>query len=1169
MDDRFSWKAFARYEEKWIPKKISKKTDIEGLIKLKEFSDDPKGLLKKVQIVAIHGLNGDPFESWTAQSWAAGGTYGGNVRNIWFRDFVPNKAAALNVNVEILTFGYNSKIAFSNSVSGLRDYALSLLAHLSTSRQSSGASEVPIVFLCHSFGGIVFKKLLVVAHERQSIYQQLSESIKGVVFLGTPHHGSDKAKWTKYLRSLARIITLDSIRTDLLKNLETNSQELTDLSKQCVERLETLTRIESVYETQKENGLIIVDRDSAVLDISNERPIPIEASHRELPRFSEENDTRYAPLLDSLLDMLKVASEDYGSERKACLNSLYFPEYNHRRCAVATPFQGTFDWIWQHELYSEWETTASSSFLWLQGKPASGKSTLCNHVRSRIDHRMAMNNNIVCITVDFFYSERENRIEQKGHEWMIRSLLYQVLEKTPALWPDFRQEYKGLGPGNEWNLAALQGVLRGLGKNYDGRKDLVIFVIVDALDESEEDRRREIVELLYSLRLSTPESRVRIKTLVASRPMVLLDSIFWSCPMIRLENETSRDIRKFVTAQTEKIALNVMRCHISELALVQEYLIDKSQGVFLWVSLVLQELEDKAMEEGCSIADIEKILREVPSDLQDLYARIDWKLQQMKDKMTIGESQSLFRWILHSSRPLAPDELGEVLASTASLAHVGKITLEHLKRHRLRNVRDRKRRIRSRCGNLVEIVQLGHNGEDGGERVQFIHRTVREYLLAKPTTSEISVDEGQSKAEIQGLCEAYVDFLMECFAGLSEFGEEWSDENLDQFLQSLRRNSPKLLRFLFDQSTVEVELARIECDVDYKERGMAPVLVLYRIICAGFLKAILDTERPYLETFRELKRLLQRPGLPRNMVNVHCAIRSHSKELGRRRMGDDPVQDHFVGLLHLAVLIGYPSTVKECVEDIAWNINKSDHIFGTPLQIAVMTNNEKVVEVLLDQDVNLKFSDSGMGGSYCTAVQAAAAIVDFPVLNHLCKRGALRTEVQGGIHGSALQAAAFTGDPSTVSLILSSSGGLRYIDAKGPIGYPLHIAAYKGHEKVAKKLVQAGANQYVRADYGTYDGRVKYCGRPHEAATTNGHHGLAAWLLQETKTPTKPRQRSQAQDSPIPQSDPIVPAVVKHSPPTSPVQHKAPTKRRTYSVDSTTSLRIFVVIFVFILFLFY
>jgi hypothetical protein len=32
-------------------KKISKKTDIEGLIKLKEFNDDPKGLRKKVQYV--------------------------------------------------------------------------------------------------------------------------------------------------------------------------------------------------------------------------------------------------------------------------------------------------------------------------------------------------------------------------------------------------------------------------------------------------------------------------------------------------------------------------------------------------------------------------------------------------------------------------------------------------------------------------------------------------------------------------------------------------------------------------------------------------------------------------------------------------------------------------------------------------------------------------------------------------------------------------------------------------------------------------------------------------------------------------------------------------------------------------------------------------------------
>ncbi|KAH8698147.1 hypothetical protein GQ44DRAFT_633220, partial [Phaeosphaeriaceae sp. PMI808] len=92
-------------------------------------------------IIAIHGLGGHPQETWTEQG------------KIWLRDFVPLKTP----NVRTLTFGYNSTVAFGKSVSNIKDFALQLLDGLRIIRKK--ATTRPLIFVCHSLGGIVFKKV--------------------------------------------------------------------------------------------------------------------------------------------------------------------------------------------------------------------------------------------------------------------------------------------------------------------------------------------------------------------------------------------------------------------------------------------------------------------------------------------------------------------------------------------------------------------------------------------------------------------------------------------------------------------------------------------------------------------------------------------------------------------------------------------------------------------------------------------------------------------------------------------------------------------------------------------------------------------------------------------------------------------------------------------------
>lgn len=113
-----------------------------GLFPLSE--SEPLGDSKDstgVDIVAIHGLNGNAYTTWQHENG-----------NLWLRDLLPSDLPGSRV----FTYGYPSELFFSNSVATLRDYSRQLLVYL---KNVPGGRERPIIFICHSLGGIVCKQV--------------------------------------------------------------------------------------------------------------------------------------------------------------------------------------------------------------------------------------------------------------------------------------------------------------------------------------------------------------------------------------------------------------------------------------------------------------------------------------------------------------------------------------------------------------------------------------------------------------------------------------------------------------------------------------------------------------------------------------------------------------------------------------------------------------------------------------------------------------------------------------------------------------------------------------------------------------------------------------------------------------------------------------------------
>jgi hypothetical protein len=86
-------------------------------------------------------------------------------------------------------------------------------------------------------------------------YTDIKECVKGVVFIETPYLGSIVVA-KQFLQDLAEVITIRDVRRNLLKDLETKSLELTNIST-CFERQTIPVQIVSMYEQNPTKKILV------------------------------------------------------------------------------------------------------------------------------------------------------------------------------------------------------------------------------------------------------------------------------------------------------------------------------------------------------------------------------------------------------------------------------------------------------------------------------------------------------------------------------------------------------------------------------------------------------------------------------------------------------------------------------------------------------------------------------------------------------------------------------------------------------------------------------------------------------------------------------------------------------------------------------------------------
>ena len=218
---------------------------------------------------------------------------------------------------------------------------------------------------------------------------------------------------------------------------------------------------------------------------------------------------------------------------------------------------------------------------------------------------------------------------------MFRLILYDILKHDETFfYYCFQTEYRDQcrhGVPFNWDYASLKTVLKSI-QDHSAAKRL--YLIIDAVDESEDNDRRDVFDLLFKLCART--KHYIVKVFVASRLVGQLEvrrSQFYN--FIRLQDETKSDISSFASSFLNCLSL---RRHLAQ---VTEYIVKNAQGVFLWVKLIGKELLD-CEEQGHSEKDILEFLKQLPIELRDFYTLM---LERMtRNKLNLPNKDMLNIW---------------------------------------------------------------------------------------------------------------------------------------------------------------------------------------------------------------------------------------------------------------------------------------------------------------------------------------------------------------------------------------------------------------------------------------------------------------------------------------------------------------------------------------------
>lgn len=410
--------------------------------------------------------------------------------------------------------------------------------------------------------------------------------------------------------------------------------------------------------------------------------------------------------------------------RKKLLGSLGFRLMDSREATIKKADAETCRWFLDHPDYKAWcdstLLTKHRGLLWIRGKPGAGKSTMAKFILSQLRRE----NPADSVVASFFFNARGARLEHSV-SGMYRALLLQLLQGFPDLQNVF-DDPELLHPNrSSCSFLEVKDLFYGAVGRLERRS---LTCIVDALDESDEQHIMDMVEHFETISEHAARHKIPFRVLFSSRHYPYIDIRVGIRVTLERQAGHTQDLEAYVRTH-----LRIADAVLFE-SLLQRVL-EKASGVFLWVHLVVGLLNKEARRGGLAV---KKKLAEVPPDLKGLFLSILARDSEDKDALFLS-----ILWILFAVRPLTPAEYCHALWSGLRLKGVVDDELPNTSDSEAEN--SIRGLVVSYSKGLAEITWLEWPRTDesfDARRVQFIHESVRDFLIKEKGIHEIGFDLG-------------------------------------------------------------------------------------------------------------------------------------------------------------------------------------------------------------------------------------------------------------------------------------------------------------------------------------------------------------------------------------------------------------------------------------------
>ncbi|KAL5344358.1 hypothetical protein ACLOAV_010616 [Pseudogymnoascus australis] len=370
---------------------------------------------------------------------------------------------------------------------------------------------------------------------------------------------------------------------------------------------------------------------------------------------------------------------------------------------------GTCEWITRKICYQSW-LRGDTQLMWITGGPGKGKTMISVFLTEELEG--ATQNMENAETIFYFCNHQDEK--RNTAVAILRGLLQQIITKLPKF-AKHALPYFATTEKTEVTLSSLE-TLWIIFERIVRDVELVgtIYCVLDGLDECDEPTTRVLIPKLVYLfdSESSPVGAQNFKLIVVSRDIPALRT----CARVSLDPDVRRqvatDIERFVSARVTELE-NIDGFSDKFRTMVEQSLLKRSEGTFLWVGFVMHELSQKTTS-----TEVLEALQDLPKGLHAMYGRM---LLQIDKNRRIAVS-SILRWVTMAFRPLSLRELAAAVGIQSSV-----IPAEQAIRDQV-----------ALCGPFLGVHE---------QFVRLVHPSAGDYLLRSEADNSIELADFRFRAE--------------------------------------------------------------------------------------------------------------------------------------------------------------------------------------------------------------------------------------------------------------------------------------------------------------------------------------------------------------------------------------------------------------------------------------